>query len=220
MYTTVHVPTSSLKQVTSFWFCYSLGYFISKAAENAAREVRCITVVRLQTGSGRLGGSSWALFSDMPIKNSKTCRTAGLEGLIWAQTVHETGWDQCLLPSCLLPALTGDAASASTSNGTWATTCQAVAAWNVLWEPQIRGTTETVSSLFILNVTCSFLWCSGTNLTYRHSKTIRGKATTSTRLNARLNGAIPTKLLGLSCCFTPGPNDVDLCQLENWTHST
>lgn len=34
------------------------------------------------------------------------------------------------------------------------------------------------------------------------------------RLN--LNQPIPTKLLGLSCCYTHMPNDVDLCQLEYW----
>lgn len=52
-------------------------YFTSKAAENIAHEVECISMVRLQTGSGRLGGSSWPLFPDMSIKNSKTCLPAG-----------------------------------------------------------------------------------------------------------------------------------------------
>lgn len=34
-------------------------------------------MVRLQTGSGRLGGFSWPLFPDMSIKNSKICLPAG-----------------------------------------------------------------------------------------------------------------------------------------------
>lgn len=56
-------------------------YFINKAAENRAHEVGYVSTVRLQTGSGRLGGSSWLLFPDMSIKNSKTCLPAGWE--VW-----------------------------------------------------------------------------------------------------------------------------------------
>lgn len=46
------------------------------------------------------------------------------------------------------------------------------------------------------------------------TKTTQGKATMNVRLN--VNRPIPTTLLGLSCCYTHMPNDVDLCQLEYW----
>jgi len=36
-----------------------------------------ISLARLQAGSGRLGGSSWALFPDRSMKNSNTCLLEG-----------------------------------------------------------------------------------------------------------------------------------------------